>query len=62
MTTKQANLKSITAENGNGSSAPEKRELTKEEHLQKANKAMRKAWKMIYEDNQQTRESTKADV
>ncbi len=52
MATKQATSESATAENTNGSTAPEKRELTPEEHLQKANKAMRKAWKMIYESHQ----------
>jgi len=48
MATKQATPKSTTAENGNGSTAPQKRELTQEEHLQKANRLMEKAWDKIY--------------
>lgn len=62
MATKQANLEATTAENGNGSTAPEKRELTQEEHLQKANKAMRKAWKMIYESHQKNQEKQAPNV
>ena len=57
MTTKQANLKPPIAENGNGSSAPKKRELTKEECVQNANRLMEKAWDMIYEDNQKAPKS-----
>lgn len=48
MATKQATPKAKIAENGNGSTAPKERELTKEEHLQKANRLMEKAWDKIY--------------
>lgn len=48
MATKQTISKPTIAENGNGSTAPQKRELTQEEHLQKANRLMEKAWDKIY--------------
>ncbi len=48
MATKRAISKTTIAENGSGSTAPEKRELTKAEHLQKANRLMEQAWDKIY--------------
>ena len=56
MATKPTISPAPTATNGNGAAAPEKRELTPQEHLEKANRLMRKAWKMIYEDHQKAQQ------
>lgn len=62
MATQQAISHEAIAANGNGKAAPEKRELTPEERVQKANRLMEKAWDMIYEDNQKATKTQKSDA
>ena len=62
MATKQTTSPEAIAANGNGPTAPAKRELTPEEHLQKANRLLEKAWDMIYQDHQKAQKIQESDA